>query len=320
MKADTALETPIYRLYLAGGPESLHLPWAGASVVFGLGLIAGFSGLVGAAPSRAAMAEVPLAAAGALIVAAFAARWFGARRGLLAGIGIATSMWTFTVCGSGPLGRLSDVLLWGGLSAFALANVPGRLQPVDRPWVRVLFWASLGAALVFTGAVGPCYMFTVCGLYLLAAQDRKGVRFLFDWRGLASFAAVMACLATAQYFGWRPAQASALENPAGGLEGQSPVGLIASLAVAGLPWMPLAVPGLVLVLRQGYYFAPLWRFLACWTLVPTGLLAAGLFRATAHLPALLPPLAVLAAVGFDDGLHRLRRLGWLKRRSVRATA
>jgi hypothetical protein len=169
---------------------------------------------------------------------------------------------------------------------------------------------------VLSGAAGPCYVLTICGLYLISTQDSRGARFLCDWRGLAFFAAVIAYLVMAPHFGWpswNPAEAQAREALALG-------GLATTWVEMGRPWIPLIVPGLFLVLWEGHYFLPIWRLLTCWAVLPIGLLGIGLFRAEAHLAAVLPPLAVLAAVGLDDGLHRLRRLGWIKRRWGRATA
>jgi hypothetical protein len=314
LKADIAPELPIYRWYLAGGPQALRLSSSGAGVVFGLGLVARLAGLAGTGRGVADGVDVLAAAGGAVFVAVFTARWLGARKGLLAGIGIAVSLWTFRDCG--PVERLATESMWVGLAAFALGNVPGRLDPLQRRWVRAFFWAALAASLVLSGAVGPCYVLTICGLYLLAAQDSRGARFLLDWRGLAFFAAVIACLATARHFGLpslNPAEARTLQRLSLG-------GLVTTLVEMGRPWIPLAVPGLFLLLWGGHYFMPIWRLLTCWALLPIGLLGVGLFRAEAHLAAVLPPLAVLAAVGLDDGLHRLRRLGWIKRRWGRATA
>lgn len=254
--------------------------------------------------------EVPIVAIGALVAAGFVARWLGTRRGLLTGMGLAASLWA---AGAGGLERLSDVCVWAGIAAFGLAHVPGSMKRVDRPWIHMVFWGAAGASLALSGAVGPTYLFTVCGIYLLAAQDRNGLRFLFDWHGVASFLAVMAGLAVAQHFGLHA-------DPNLGKPEQTFAALARSLVIAGLPWIPLAVVGLLVVLRQGYVFAPVWRLLACWLVIPAGLLALGLFRGSAHVATMLPALAVLAAVGLDDLVHRVRRRGWLSRWPRRATA
>jgi hypothetical protein len=314
LKADIAPEHPLYRWYLAGGPQSLRISWSGAGLVFGLGLLARVAGSAGTGHDRVEALAAVLAAAGAVAVAAFTARWVGARKGLLAGFAIAVSLWTLG--DSAPLARLSVESIWVALAAFALGNVPGRLGPLRRPWVPVLFWAALAVSTALTGVVGPCYVLVASALYLIATQDSRGVRFLLHVRGIVFMAAVIACLLAARHIGF------SLQPPLaqGDLTSVSLATLATTLLMASLPWSPLALPGLVLVVREGHCFLPFWRLLACWVIVPIGLAGTGLYWSNACLAAVLPPLAVLAAMAADDGLHRLRRLSWFKRRPVRATA
>lgn len=311
LKADIAHEIPLYRWYLAGGLPSLRLSRSAAGVVFVVGMLAG---MAGAGHSRADAIDAILAAAGAVAVAAFTARWLGTRKGLMAGVGIAVSLWTLGH--SDLFVRISVESIWVALAAFALGNVPGRLGPVQRPWVPTLFWAALAVAMALTGVVGPCYVLTICGLYLIATQDSRGVRFLLHVRGLSFLGVVIACLVVARHFGFsfqNIIAAHASPQPSLGK-------LAAAILLSGLPWIPLALPGLVLVVREGHCFLPFWRLLACWTLVPVALVGAGLFWSNACLAVLLPPLVALAAVAFDAGLHRVRRLGWVKRRPAQAAA
>jgi hypothetical protein len=302
----TALE-PIYRSYLAGGPEAFRLTPHGAGVVLTLAL-AGHLLAAGIPVTAAQAADLLLAIAGPLLVATVAARWLGSRRGLLTGVALAASHWCFQVSGSGPLDRLLDLSIWVGLAAFAVANIPGRLDVLDRPWTRCVFWAALAATCALTGGVGPVYLLSILSLYLVASQDSRGARFLRDGHGLLFIAAVIGCLATIRH-----AHPPAIEGPT------APLGeLVAKPLLAGLPWTPLALWGLFLVFREGYCFVPFWRLLACWAVAPIGLLLVGLFRDTAHLSVILPALAVLAAVGFDDLLYRVRRAGWFTRRPATA--
>jgi hypothetical protein len=300
----------LYRCYLAGGAPSFRLPASGAWAVFAVGLLVRLLGLSAARPDVRQWLDLPLAAAAAVLVAAFMAHWLGTRRGLLAGLAVALSPWSFQA--APLLDRLAVETLWIGVAAFALANVPGRLPRVDACWVRPVFWTALAASWAVTGFVGPCYLLTICSLYLIAAQDSRGGRFLLDVRGLAFLALVIAALVTARHFGF----AAWLPDTVAGLEGPTLNTLVQTLAVACLPWLPLALPGLAIVLREGHCFLPFWRLLACWAVVPSVLVVGGLFRAQSHLDVLLPPLALLAALGVDDGWHRLRRLGWVRRRAL----
>jgi hypothetical protein len=310
LKAALVPEYSLYRWYLAGGVQAFRLRWTGVGVVFGLGLLVRWAGLSTTRPGLLELVDLPLTALAGVLVAVFIAHWLGARRGLLAGIGIAVSVWSLSACGL--LERLAVETLWIGLAAFALANVPGRQARVEGPWVRAVFWGAMAASLTVTGLVGPCYLLAICCLYLVAAQDSRGGRFLLDRRGLAFLGLVIACLATARHFGlaqWLPPTAADRGGASWGVQATA-------LVAACLPWIPLTLPGLVQVLHQGHCFLPFWRLLACWTVVPLVLVGGGLFRAHAHLAVLLLPLAALAAVSLDGIMHGLRRGEWFRCRAT----
>ena len=79
------------------------------------------------------------------------------------------------------------------------------------------------------------------------------------------------------------------------------------LAVAALPWTPLAVLAAGIGLRQGHYATPVWRFFGCWVLGSLALAAVGAFRSPSQLGPLLPPLAVMGAAGLSGLLVWCRR-------------
>lgn len=304
----------MYRLYLAGGPDSLRLPRASAFLVVTVALAAQFS-VLPAHTQRTDWLSMPLAAAGALGVALFATRWLGSRRGLLAGIVTASSLWAFGCPGPAGSDRLAAVVAWAALAAFAAANVPGRLAFDGRRRTVAAFWIALAATSATSGNVGACYVLMTLGLYLLALQDRKGLRFLLNPWGLA----VIALVSAGREISVRFVPDLAVSAAPAGTTSLSPLVLAGWLLVAALPWVPLALPAAVRGLGAGYWLAPFWRLLLCWTAAPALLWATGLFRHTPHLAILLPPLAILSATGLDDVLGWIRRHAAIKPLSGQAT-
>jgi len=322
LKEDNAPENVVYRLYLAGGLDSLRLPWSAGLLILGLALAARYSCLP-PHPGVADWAGLPVTAVGALLVAVFATRWLGSRQGLLVGIIVATSLWACGGPGPTAADRLGSIAVWAALATFAVANVPGRLTPDGRLRASACFWIALATTIVLAGAPGACYVLVACGLYLLASQDSKGLRFLLNPWGLAFIAVVVAgCLVAVRLGGLSasPALAGcAWAIPPAATEPSSLTTLAGWLLVAALPWAPLGLLAAVVGIREGYYFTAFWRLLVCWALGPAVLLAAGLYRQTPHLTVLLPPVAVLSAIGLDDVLCWLRRRAALRRTCARAT-
>lgn len=322
LKEAKAPENVVYRLYLAGGLDSLRLPWSAGLLILGLSLVARYSCL----PRHSDLADwagLPVTAVGALLVAVFATRWLGSRQGLLVGIIMATSLWACGGPGPTAADRLGSIAVWAAMATFAVANVPGRVTPDDRHRASALFWIALGVTILLAGATGTCFVLAACGLYLLASQDSKGLRFLLNPWGLAFIAVVVAgCLGAVSLGGLSasPALAGcawALSSAA--TEPASLMALARALLVAALPWAPLGLLAALVGIREGYYFTAFWRLLVCWAVGPAVLLAAGLYRQTPHLTVLLPPLAILSAIGLDNVLCWLRRRAALRRTCARAT-
>ena len=288
---------PIYRRFLAGGPERLRLSLPAAVVVGGVGVmlwsVASVLPVVNAPSATAAVA----ATLAAVLVAALTARWLGSRLGVLAGVLQLSSALLLLPVRWGVAEMLFCSALVAAMGAFALGNVPGRLPLIDRRWTRCTFYAAAGVSFVLAGPVGPAFILAGCLLFLVVSSDARGLRFLADPLGIALLGLPVAIrLVDPQGLpaAWSPI--SCLSGAALGPQMSLPE-LFGSLFVAALPWAPPAVLALVVGLRQGHYATPVWRFFGCWGIGPLALMAAGPFRHGAYLAALLPPLAVIGAVG-----------------------
>ena len=314
MKDLSSHRFPVYRRFLAGGPERLSLSPKAAALVAGCGTTllairsAGWLG-DGTSPPGEYLAAAVAAILTALLVAAMAGRWLGNRLGLLAGL--------VHLSGLHVLGAfsLAAEALWGAavtlaMGAFALANVPGRLPPAQRPWVVWVFCAAVGVSLLVAGPIGPAPILAGCLLFLLVNQDARGLRFVAGPTPIAVFVLVVVAWSLdggiSGPAGWHGDWSRACSRPA------SPLGwwpVLGELPLASLPWTPFIVLAAVAGLRGGHYATPIWRFLGCWVL---GSIAVGLLGDRPSTAATLPPLAVIGAAGLSESL------AWYRRRQRRS--
>jgi hypothetical protein len=303
----------IYTRFLAGGPSPLRLSLPDTMLVVVGGLI--LTGTAAAASTAWGVAGpgawLPRAAAATLaawVTAALAARWLGSRLGALAGLAQLTSVHVLLPHRASAAEMLYCAAVAAAMGAFALANVPGRLPLVDERWTRWGFYAAAGTTYVLAGPVGPAFILAGCLLFLLLCADSRGARFFASPVGIAVFALLVAARLArpneglAGLFLTPSDMAGETLGPAISLRE-----LFRWLAVAGLPWTPLAVLAVAVGLRRGHYATPIWRFLGCWVLGPLALVAVGGFRDRAQLGPLFAPLAVTAAAGLGALVIRCRR-------------
>ena len=290
----------------------LSLPAAGVVVGVGLAL----AGIWTATAASGGIAEwarhwpsTVAAIVTAVLVAALAARWLGSPLGALAGLAHLTGLHVF----QGTEGRVDELWLCAAVTAamgaFAVANVPGRLPLVDRPWPRWAFWAATGMAFVFAGATGPALILTGCLLFVALCGDSRGGRFFADPAGVALFGLMIALrlgLPECRQRVWSQLSGCFFGGP--GYWTWMPE-VFGSLALGALPWTPLAVLAVVFGIRRGHYATPVWRFFGCWLLGPLALTAVGAFGDRPSLVALLPPMTVIGTAGLWGVLIRCRR-GW----------
>jgi hypothetical protein len=301
---------PIYRRFLAGGMERFRL--ARASLVL---LLAHATILLLAVPLvgtgrdchiRPLWLGLVLAATlQAVLLAALAARWLGNRAGLLAGLLQLTAACLLP----GPA-ALPDALFCltfsVAMGAFMVAQVPGRAALADRPPLRWIFFSAAAIACILAGAASVALILAACVCQWLASQDRRGTRYLRDPIGLGIFGLTTVAWFVAAWWANRPTTGlldwgffAAAAGHTAATWGTATVRLAA--------FAPLALPALAIGLRNGHYATPFWRVLACWSLGPLALLPLGLFRMDVQFGALLPPLAIVSAVGLEGLLRRVRR-------------
>lgn len=304
---------------LAGGPESLRIAprhamavAAAAGACTGLTKLAGWW-LTGAAPGplAALLVEMALALAAALAVAGLAARWLGARVGMLAGVVLGGFLYPLWGCPALDQ-RMAQLAVLAAMSAFALANVPGRLPPLRSRRLPLAFFGCAAGGLWLAGPVAPLTIGAACVLYLLISSDGRGGRFMVDPLGLL----VLGCCATiwvAGRAGWldpvvppdvlAPLIAQTRPHTSWARLVQS----VGYLGWATLPFSPLIVVAVLIGLRDGHHATLFWRLVACWTAAPPALAVVLPGEPSGVLSWALPPLAIVGGAGLRGCAVRLRR-------------
>ncbi len=257
----------------------------------------------------------------ALVVAVLAARWFGKRMGLVAGLLQLTTYYTLLQA------RLAeaDIFLCAAVSvamgAFALGNVDGPAGRVEGQWTAWLFYAATGMAFLVKAMVGPVFIFGGCVTYFVASQDLRGLRFFFNPVGLVIFGLLVVPWFVAAYAIYPPILDNMLLSHFGRFQGEMGqhepfYAYLYLVPMMLLPWTPFFLLAVFRGIRGGQLAAPIWRFLACWIVPGLCLLCLSSFKAKHYTVPLLPPLTILAAAGLLGHLasrYRSRRPmhGWL---------
>lgn len=280
----------------------LSLPAAGVVVGSGvvlLGITTAVSVFGGRAGPAMRWPAAVIATLTAVMVAALAARWLGSRLGTLAGLAQLTSLHVLLGTHRSVAETLFGAAVSAAMGAFALANVPGRLPPVERRWTRWVFYVAAGVSFALAGPVGPAFILAGCLLFVAVCADSRAARFFADPVGVAVFVLLIAARLIQPEGGQAVAvELSSMPGSAASLRTWLPDVLL-PLAVAALPWTPLATLAVLVGLRQGHYATPIWRFFGCWLLGPLALTAVGASGSHSHFYALLPPLAVMGAAGLS---------------------
>lgn len=252
--------------------------------------------------------SVLAALATALLTAGFAARWFGNRLGLTAGLVHVTMYYVL----QGSRYAESDMLL---VAAVAAAMFCFGLAAVDSPhgrrtdrWLPWAYYFAAGCAFLIKGLIGPVVVFSGSVLYLLLQRDWRGFKFFLSPTGLLLFAfctlawPVAACLAYPPF--WDDQVMHHFGRFRGDLGGSKPFFFyLYGMPLAALPWTPLVVWAVVRGWRSGVQRQPLWRFAACWILPGFTLLTASAWKHQHYSDPLLPPLSLLAAYGLFEYLE-----------------
>lgn len=249
----------------------------------------------------------------ALAIALLAARWFGNRVGLLAGLIQLTTYHTLQLARLAECDTHLIASITVAMCSFATANIDsprGRSTAIWLPW---LFYLGAGLAFLTKGPIGPFIIFSGCGLFALVNQDLRGIRFLLNPAGLGLLALCVLPYSLFAYASYPPILEEWQRNNVGRFQGElgggrSPLYYVIHLPMVLLPWFPLIPLYLWRRRGEGVLVEPLWRFVICWMIPGMTVFLLSVFKRHHYLAPLLPGVAMLTAVALVDHLRR-RHLG-----------
>jgi 4-amino-4-deoxy-L-arabinose transferase-like glycosyltransferase len=245
----------------------------------------------------------------ALVLAATAARWFGPRAGLLAGLMEITCFHTLA------MGRLAeaDMPLAFSVAAawyvFARANVDSPRGIDRRRRLPYVFYGLVGLSFMIKWAMGPAFILAGCLAYAAAMRNGRALRFLFHPGGWLVGAALTVPWLVAAYDASPLIVLNFVRNHFQRFNGamQSPEPWYAyayQLPLLVLPWLPYAALAVARRARGQARFEPIWRFFLIWILPGLALITLSSFRSRNYAIPLVGPLVVASAVGLDEYLKR----------------
>ncbi|MCI0683273.1 MAG: glycosyltransferase family 39 protein [Gemmataceae bacterium] len=253
--------------------------------------------------------SVLAALAAAVWLGFLAARWFGDHIGCLTGL---IHLTMYHVLQFGRLAE-SDVFLVLfvalALGIFALANIDSPFGRRRQRWLPWAFYLACGLAFMTKSLIGLAFIGSAGGLFAIWQRDWRVWRFLLDPIGLLVLVVCLLAWPLAAYLAYPPFLDDQLRHHFGRFHGywgeDEPVYCyLYNIPKCGLPWSPLAVWGIVVGWRQGWARGPLGRFALCWVVPGTILLTMSQWRHYHYVAPLMPPFAVLSAVGLWDFVER----------------
>lgn len=296
-------------------PHNMGLPWTEKPpAVHWVNALA--MALTGSSGELAVRLPSVLSGAGlALLMAVLAARWFGPRAGLLAGLIQGTTLYTLRLARLAEVEMLLTLAIAGAMACFLLACVDsprGRSRARWLPWV---FYLCVAASFLLKGLVGPIFVFGACGAYILWQREWSGLRFLLSPIGIGLALAAVLAWAIPAYLRYPPYLDMLVLHHFGRLKGElgggkDPFYYLYSTLLVVLPWTPAVLWGAVQVVRRGGLREPLWRFAICWIVPGLLLLHASTYKASHYLSPLMPPLSLLGALGLMHFVSLFRRRSW----------
>lgn len=237
-----------------------------------------------------------------------AARWFGDRVGCVTGLIHLTMYYVL------QFGRLAEsdifLVLFVALAmgVFMIANVPAPWDE-DRGranrWLPVAFYAAGGLAFMTKGLIGLAFVGSGCGFFAIWQRERRMWRLLLDPIGLALFVVVLLAWPVAAYLAYPQFLDDQIRHHLGRFQGywgeDEPIYCyLYDIPKCALPWSLAAIWGVVIGWRRGWLRGPLGGFMLCWVVPGTVLLTLSQWRHYHYVAPLMPPFAMLAAVGLID--------------------
>jgi 4-amino-4-deoxy-L-arabinose transferase-like glycosyltransferase len=238
----------------------------------------------------------------ALLVGVLAARWFGSRIGLIAGLVHVSSYYLLQVARLAERDMPLIAAVTAAMTCFALANLDSPRGRSKAWWLPACFYLSSGLAYLAKGPIGLFFIFAACGLFVLLYRDWRVLRFFLDPAGLVLLVVSTIPYSLLAVTAHPPLLDALLMHNVGRFSGemgtnQHPLSTLYHFPFMLLPWFPFLAWAFVSAWRSGQLRQPLWGLAICWLVPGFVVVSMSAFKSKHYLSPLLPGFAPLTALG-----------------------
>jgi 4-amino-4-deoxy-L-arabinose transferase-like glycosyltransferase len=244
----------------------------------------------------------------AVVIGMTAARWFGRRTGILAGLVQLTSYYVLQMATLAE----SDMLLIGSVTLavcfFAWTQIPSPIGQVQGRWTPWVFGFLVGLAFMIKGPIGMIFIGLTTGTWMLFHRQWSLLRFFLHPGGI--LLVVILALPYPFLSGWRypPILDEWLLHNWGRFKGDltqpeqlEPVWFyFYNLPMVLLPWTPFLILALM---DRRLWKHPLFLLALCWFLPGVLFLSCSAWKWKHYMSPLLPGLTIMTAIGLERWLY-----------------
>ena len=244
-----------------------------------------------------------------LMIGSFAARHYGRRIGIVSALMVMTSLYVLIQARLAESDMLLTALVCAAMLLFAEAPVAeAENESAPRPfrqqlfaWQPILFYLLTGITFLLKGFVGPAFILLGTIVYSVIQRDRRAVYFLLNPLGILLLLAMVAAWPVMAYLKYPPILQSWRFEQLGRLTGERGYDpfyfYLYSIPGSLLPWTPLMIVPAWVGLKNHLYRRPINKFFLCWFISGVILLSLSSFKHQHYAFPLLPPAAILGAIG-----------------------
>jgi 4-amino-4-deoxy-L-arabinose transferase-like glycosyltransferase len=246
----------------------------------------------------------------ALIIAMTAARWFGRRIGILAGLVQLTSYYVLQMATLAESDMMFICSITAALCFFAWVKIDSPAGRLEGRWTPWCFLFLVGLAFMIKGPLGVIFIGLACCAYMLATRDWSLLRFYFHPGGLLVFLVMALPYPFLSGLRHPPILDDWLLHNWGRFRGELSemrstepmLFYFYNLPLVLLPWFPCTV--LALCDRNVWRKRIIWLVLL-WCLMGLAFLSLSAWKWRHYMSPALPGLTLLTAIGLDRWLYSI---------------
>ncbi|MFO0814886.1 MAG: glycosyltransferase family 39 protein [Gemmatales bacterium] len=246
----------------------------------------------------------------ALIIAATAARWFGRRIGILAGLIQLTSYYVLQMATLAESDMLLICSVTAALCFFAWVKIESPVGRIQGRWTPWFFLFLVGMAFMIKGPLGVIFIGLTCAAYMMLTREWLLLQFFFHPGGLLVFAIMALPYPFLSGLRYPPILDDWMLHNWGRFRGElsemrSTEPLLFyfyNLPMVLLPWFPCL---LIALWDREIWKKPIVWLSLLWCLMGLGFLSFSAWKWRHYMSPALPGMTILLAIGLDRWLYSL---------------